>query len=336
MEKITGYIHNVSPVKQPYRSMGSCWTIQTQSENLRGVCFSSSKHDEFQKCSEAKSPIKITNFNVKDDNVLMNARVKIERLFDNPFEIKEMPSSQNIAMLSSVSNNQSLSLKAKVVQLTGIKRVPTKNGIKSKAECWLLDPSGTVRLTIWEEFTAQVTEGNTYTFHNLKLLKDTYNHRVYVSTPKEGCSITQCEPFAENLPLPADLPGHFTQTSMVAQVIGIDKFTAYHQCFKCKKRLPDYENSKFVKCACGLCQKIDANKTQYHVQLMLKQVQTQTQTTVTLFTQLLEHALQLLGTQLADPLKEDDVVEAFLSAPKLSVTFDKRSKICVSVELANV
>ena len=110
---------------------------------------------------------------------LMNARVKIERLFESPFEIEELPSSQNIAMLSAVTNNQSVSLKAKVVQLSGIKRVTTKNGIKPKAECWLLDPSGSVRVTLWEPFIQQVTEGNRHTLQNPKSVKDSI---IIVST----------------------------------------------------------------------------------------------------------------------------------------------------------
>ncbi|CAH3119293.1 unnamed protein product [Pocillopora meandrina] len=73
--------------------------IQTEVTKVRGVCFSSSKHLDFERCSKQKSPVEISNFAIKNDSVLMNARVQIEELKEVPFLREEIPLTLNISML---------------------------------------------------------------------------------------------------------------------------------------------------------------------------------------------------------------------------------------------
>ncbi|CAH3166580.1 unnamed protein product, partial [Pocillopora meandrina] len=81
--------------------------------------FSSSKHLDFERCSKQKSPVKISNFTIKNDSVLMNARVQIEELKEVTFLREEIPSTLNISMLSNVTNNQLINLKAKLPATPG-------------------------------------------------------------------------------------------------------------------------------------------------------------------------------------------------------------------------
>ena len=167
MNNLTGYIHNVSPVKHSNKTRYFDMLIQTEATKVRGVCFSSSKHLDFERCSKQKSPVKISNFTIKNDSVLMNARVQIEELMEVTF-LGEIPSTLNISMLSNVTNNQLINLKAKVVHLSGVKKIITRDGTKKlKADCWLLDPSRSIKLTLWEDLITEVADDNTYNFCNL-------------------------------------------------------------------------------------------------------------------------------------------------------------------------
>ena len=140
MDNLTGYIHNVSPVKHSNKTCYFDMLIQTEATKVHGVCFSSSKHLNFERCRKQKSSVKISNFTIKNDSVLMNARVQIEELKEVTFLWEEIPSTLNISMLSNVTNNQLINLKAKVVHLSGVKKIITRDGTKSKAACCLLDP----------------------------------------------------------------------------------------------------------------------------------------------------------------------------------------------------
>ncbi|CAH3131485.1 unnamed protein product [Pocillopora meandrina] len=102
MNNLTGYIHNVSPVKHSNKTRYFDMLIQTEATKVRGVCFSSSKHLDFERCSKQKSSVKISNFTIKSDSVLMNARVQIEELKEVTFLREEIPSTLNISMLSNV------------------------------------------------------------------------------------------------------------------------------------------------------------------------------------------------------------------------------------------
>lgn len=94
------------------------------------------------------------------------------------FPRKPIPPTNNIASLMGVHYQQLITITAKVTQLAGTKKASTRFGLKEKAECYLVDPSGSIKLTLWESLIHQVQAGNTCTFKNLKVLKE------YIITPK--------------------------------------------------------------------------------------------------------------------------------------------------------
>ena len=213
MNNLTGYIHNVSPVKHSNKTRYFDMLIQTEATKVRGVCFSSSKHLDFER--------------------------------------------------SNVTNNQLINLKAKVVHLSGVKKIITRDGTKSKADFCLLDPSGSIKLTLWEDLITEVADNNTYNFCNLKVTKDNDNYSIYLTPPKHDCSISPADPFPEEVASPGDLPDYFTQTSTNAEVLGVQNFMCYRQCCKCNKKLPATPGN-VVKCeTCGLRQKVSACSSQY-------------------------------------------------------------------------
>ena len=119
------------------------------------------------------------------------------------------------------------------------------NGLKSKVEATLRDPFGSIRITLWEQYTNQVQEGKTYAFKNLKVRKNGDWHEL--TTARDGSTtITEVEPFKETLATPTDIPESFLISKSTAEILGIAQFSVYHSHQVCKKKLHD-ENTNILK-----------------------------------------------------------------------------------------
>ncbi len=61
-QEIKGYIHNVSQVGQGETKKFFDFRVQTESDIIRGVCFSPGKKRAFEEIATNKSPVKIKKF----------------------------------------------------------------------------------------------------------------------------------------------------------------------------------------------------------------------------------------------------------------------------------
>ena len=66
----------------------------------------------------------------------------------------------------------------------------------------LVDPSGTIRIVLWEEFVSAVAEGNTYIFSDIRVKKDNHTiyDEIYVNTAKTGTKITLSDHLHKSCP----------------------------------------------------------------------------------------------------------------------------------------
>ncbi|KAL9964249.1 hypothetical protein ACROYT_G027863 [Oculina patagonica] len=267
---ITGYLHNVSPILTSNKTKYFDMQIQTgEDEVKRGVCFSPPRIDEFNKHSESKSPVKISKFRLDKSttSVCMGPDVQLSQVDKLDFERKTLPQTLNLSLLNSVFDGQLISIKAKLINLTAAKKFSsTKSAALNKSEADLLDPHGSVRLTLWGDFTSQVTEGKTYHFTNLRVRKDTYNNNIHLNTAKTGCVIVEAVPFDEPLCITNTLPLTSTSTSIQATILGINNSSQYLSCCNCNKKISSLE-TKIVECAsCGLKQRPASCKKHWYLQ----------------------------------------------------------------------
>ena len=269
-QNLIAYVHNVTSVLSSTSTGAKTATskyfemqLQTKDDVRRGVCFSPAKLSEFQSVESKTSPVKLINYDIdKVDNksVLMGARVK---LFEMPVSFPKATLKSNVTLgsLSAVADNQLISLDAKVVKLQGRKKVNTRYGLKEKISGFIVDPHGAITIELWEDFIPQVEEGGTYTFKNLRVLKNQYNGSLFVGTPAGcNCTITPREDFSQPLATPTDLPDTFLTKTTQAEFIGIKTFAFYYTCFKCKGKITD-SMQVITKCTkCGLTQKVEKCK----------------------------------------------------------------------------
>lgn len=329
---ITGYLHNVSPILTSNKTKYFDMQIQTgEDEVKRGVCFSPPRIDEFNKHSESKSPVKISKFRLDKSttSVCMGPDVQLSQVDKLDFERKTLPQTLNLSLLNSVFDGQLISIKAKLINLTAAKKFSsTKSGALNKSEADLLDPHGSARLTLWGDFTSQVTEGKTYHFTNLRVRKDTYNNNIHLNTAKTGCVIVEAVPFDEPLCITNTLPLTSTSTSIQATVLGINNSSQYLSCCNCNKKISSLETN-IVECpSCGLKQRPASCKKHWYLQGLFQHEKGTIN--LTFFDDTLK---QILGSDAnLESVTQDQLDDMFLSMPKVSITYNTKTKIVLNIE----
>ena len=104
--EISGFIHNVSPLKKSSKTTYFQMVLQTADDTaIRAICFSPKKHSDLQTRSKASSPVKLTNFRIKEDDglktILMDNRLQITET-EVSFPPKPIPQTNNIASASAL------------------------------------------------------------------------------------------------------------------------------------------------------------------------------------------------------------------------------------------
>ena len=100
----------------------------------------------------------------------MGNDVSVEDCPNINFQKSELPSTTNIAVAKNVRVGQHVTVKAKVANLTEVKK--DNSGRFNMVHAVLADPSCSIKLTLWESFVSSVVAGSTYLFHNLTVHKD--------------------------------------------------------------------------------------------------------------------------------------------------------------------
>ena len=150
---------------------------------MRGVCFSPPKVKRFTDFSESATPVKLKKFRLdtsaNTEDLLMGHDVSLESLSELDFDKTTMPTSINLNTIKSVCIGQLVTVTAKVSRLHPSREVKSKN--LELQEAMLVDPCATMKLILWADFIDSVLEGDTYTFHNIRVNKDKQTGDIYFS-----------------------------------------------------------------------------------------------------------------------------------------------------------
>ena len=164
----------------PHQKAGQCkyfnCDLQTQSGLTRAVCFATEKLTTFNTLSQQKSPVKIkkykisTTFNRKD--VQISKYTEVEPLPADTnlgFQYNQGATIMSISELNHVTSGQLVTIKGKVIHLTGTKTIAHSTGPLRKQECCIVDPSGHINITLWENYIDTIEESKTYQFNKFRL-----------------------------------------------------------------------------------------------------------------------------------------------------------------------
>ena len=91
----------------------------------------------------------------------MRVDVSVEDCPSTNFQKSELPSTMNIAVAKNVRVGQHVIVKAKVVNLTEVKK-DNSGRFNMVHAAVVVDPSRFIKLTLWESFVSSVVTGSTY------------------------------------------------------------------------------------------------------------------------------------------------------------------------------
>ena len=99
--------------------------------------------------------------------MLMGHDVTIEHFPPIDFDKVQLPTTMNLSTIKSVCPGQIVRVTAKVTHLYSSKTVGSKN--LQIQHAIIADPSGTMKMTLWENFVGSIKQGDTYTFHDMSI-----------------------------------------------------------------------------------------------------------------------------------------------------------------------
>ncbi|KAL9951777.1 hypothetical protein ACROYT_G044503 [Oculina patagonica] len=251
-DAIINTIQSVRPIKKG------------KEKTVRGVCFSPPKRKRFASFFDNNSPVKIKKFQVdtksNTEDLLMGHDVNIEHFQAIDFDKEPIPTTMSLATIKSVCPGQIVTVTAKVTHLfpsktVGSKPLQVQNAI-------IADPSGTTKLTLWENFVGTIKQGNTYTFRDICVYKDKLSHETCLNTAKSGTTIEPAPEFQGVLPVAV-----LESNTANGEIIRVNQVASYLSCCKCNKKVDPSTEHSFIECPkCHFKQKKTACKTHWFAQ----------------------------------------------------------------------
>ena len=328
--EFVGYIHNISPIK---RDRYFDFELQGKEKTVRGVCFSPPKLKRFSELSSAGSPVKIKKFRIdtksNSEDILMGSDVSVEPFPAIDFPKVEKPTTMNLSTIKSLRPGQTVTVTAKVSHLHPCKSVGSNN--TNLQNGMIVDPSGTMKLSLWRDFVGTIEQGNTYSFQNFNIYEDKLTHEICISTALAGSAIEPAPEFHEVLAVSI-----VASTTTHGEVIGVDKVTSYMSCRKCNKKIDHNDQPAFIECNhCHFKQKQKTSKKHWFAQVMLEDQEDNNKLLhLTIFEDELLKLATFSGKSFTIDSFSQSVIESILyDSPIISVTFDRRNKVVETVSV---
>ncbi|XP_074618443.1 uncharacterized protein LOC141877389 isoform X1 [Acropora palmata] len=177
---INWYFHNISPVKTASTSNKKYFNciVQCSDKSVRAVCYLPEKRVELHALASTRSPVKLDNYkgpNNRDEDFVITKFTKIV-----PIDKKEIDFSfseeltttatgkpLNISAIQKVAAEQLISIKAKVVSLSGTKVQSTRYGQLKKQV--LADPTAHIKLVLWGDYVDTLQLNKTSALNNVRV-----------------------------------------------------------------------------------------------------------------------------------------------------------------------
>ena len=166
------------------------------------MCFSPPKLNRFTSLSHANSPVKIKKFCIDTksnaEDLLMGYDVTIEHFPAIDFHKVKFPTTMNLSTIKSGCPGQKITVTTKATHLYTSKTVGSKN--LQIQHAIIADPSGTMKITLMENFVGSIKQGDTYTFRDICLYKDKMSHEICLNTAKSGFTVESAPQFQDVVP----------------------------------------------------------------------------------------------------------------------------------------
>ena len=194
------YVTSVTPVRHNADcKFFNCQLKYGEKQYVNGVVFYPGKRHIVRKYSNEKSPEKISNYSLGNrygpTSLVMNSKTFSKGASKPNFVPDQSKENENVSLenLNNIAAEQLITVKAKIINLSGVKVVPLANETFRKREIDISDPTGTSKLLLWEESCEQsLVSGVTYIFSSFRLkvrgeLRYLNSRKMGGSSPTNAC-----------------------------------------------------------------------------------------------------------------------------------------------------
>lgn len=320
------YVHEVTPVHNSGNVKYTTCQLQTSEHALvKAICFSPEKNRPLKSAMENKSPIKMTKYeyNKKFCNVVIKGNTTItihaEAL---PFKVKESLDSGvlTIDSLKTTATQQLVTVKATVINISGVKSIKLQDKTLRKSTATLADPTGSISAVFWEEWSNCVEANKTYVFKNLRMKNDYYTKEMYANTAKEGFQLEVAPDFEEDLADAEPTLMEITTKEMLVSIIGVKSISSYYACSACGKK--GETTGKVLQCqSCKMKQKVMPESKQWFIKLFVQNTTTKEKLFLTVFNRELKNICEANGKILDPHVTEDQITDILLEANDVNITY---------------
>lgn len=96
-------------------------------------------------------------------------------------------------------------------------------------------------------------------------------NEVYVNTAKTGSTITPTDPFETTVHIPGEHQKQYGSTTLVGDIIGVEKVSSYLSCCKCSKKIETSHSGRIVECkSCHVIQNVKSCSRHWYVHVLIK------------------------------------------------------------------
>jgi len=262
---IVGYLHDLSKIKtSKNNNQYFDLKIQTSTNIYRTVCFSPEKHPTFKRKYESSSPIKLTKFQLKNNDktseqeLVINKRTKLQDPSDKESEFDYQPLNTEQKQSKDTTAEEILDGEPNTyvnicgrISFTGeTKTLNVNSKSLQMQEALFTDDTGSIRTVLWENDIHKVTSKHCYDIKNISVRE--YQDSNYLTFNKH----TTVQEVTKTIERPDDLsivPEN--QTINFPPDGGVNYVQRFRSCNKCHTKLPADSENKIIQCSdCKLSQ----------------------------------------------------------------------------------
>ena len=275
---------------------------------------------------------------VNDMAIVVNKRTKIESISECPFDHKApLKRFIKISEIDDISDFTLVSIIGKVHIRSEQSEVKVQERSVMKLDCNIADDTSAIKLTLWGKNTSSVQEDQVYEIVHARVR--TYQVEKYLSSNFDTI-ITTVKSDARNMSvisqLMEDEESISENTIIVNRIGGVQEIQRFAVCNSCRRKLSNLQSDLSVCDSCGLSQiKTAADQTHFSVgvfiggehNVLLRVLQDQAESLIKLYN---EQAEAWNKINVESP-RNSEIVDAFLAARDLKITFNPKSKLVPSI-----
>ena len=232
-------------------------------------------------------------------------------------EISDSAMLTNIASMQQVAAEQLVCLKVEVAHVQAVKTINTHHGSAlKKQELIVRDPTGFIKLILWEDYVDCLQQHKTYHLQNVrvKVSKD----EKYINTPKsEKFSFDEVEKFERDLvPIENDMVS-LTMATVHGKIVGVMNVSKSVVCISCFKKVTP-KTDKVGNCeSCKVMQFLNSCPRHWYLRVLV-QTNENKKLRLSMFNQCVQSLVELLGSENCDlkHISEDDLMLYILESEK--------------------